>query len=356
MLSACVAGQEQLQWQPVGYDTIQGWDADHHAEALIAFIKSCQSPKKTNHAMADLLDNQQWQRACNKAEALPALTRETAKHFFESNFTPYRLTTNRRTEGLLTGYYIPVVNGSLQRTQAYRYPVYAVPPDLTRPYFTRKEIEAGALSGKGLELAWFDDPVIPFFIQIQGSGRVRLPDGKMVDVQYADKNGHAYTAIGKVLLDEGKLTKQEVTMDGIKKWLREHPQEAPDIMNRNASYVFFSLADAERLPKGSQGIPLTPERSLAIDHTVLPYGLPVFVQTLQQFNDEVTQRFEKLLITQDRGGAIKGPLRGDIFFGQGADAGDVAGDQKFKGWWTVLIPTEEKNIPLEAGDEEALDS
>lgn len=329
-----------------------GWHQDQHAEALIAFIRSCQNPKHTNAALLKVIDMTQWKRVCTQAQALEDVSRTKARHFFESNFTPYRLETDRRSEGLLTGYYIPVVSGSLIKTDHYRYPVYGVPSDLKRPYFTRKEIEQGALAGKGLELMWFDDPVIPFFIQIQGSGRVRLPDGHTLDLQYADKNGHEYTAIGKVLYEEGKLTKSELSMDGIQRWLRAHPDQAQDIMNRNESYVFFTKAAAEHLPKGSQGIALTPERSLAIDHTVLPYGLPVFIQTLQQFNEDRVIRFHKLLITQDRGGAIKGPLRGDIFFGQGEEAGKLAGDQKFNGQWIALIPTPLKSMSNEPENDE----
>ena len=169
---------------------------------------------------------------------------------------------------------------------------------------------------------------------------MKLPNGHIIELQYAEKNGHGYTSIGKVLLDRGELERKNISMQSIKQWLVDHPDDMMEVLNTNASYVFFKRAEAEALPVGSQGVPLTPERSLAIDHNVLPYGLPIWLDTTVQPGEEHYASLDKLMITQDRGGAIKGPLRGDIFFGQGDKAAERAGKQKFTGRWIALIPKE----------------
>lgn len=344
-LAACAAQTEKIYLKPISYNAIITWNADRHAEALYTFLRSCKKPKSTKNQLSPWINDAAWQEACAAGAALKDRSHEAARRFFETYFIPCILTSDKRTEGTLTGYYIPVMSGSLKKEGPYKHPAHGVPKDLERPYFTREEIANGALDEKGVEVAWFKDPVMPFFMQIQGSGRVKLPNGKFVDLQYADKNGHGYTPIGRTLLDEGVLTRDNISMQSIRQWLYDNPDEAQRVMNTNESYVFFKRADAETLPVGSQGVPLTPERSLAIDHSVLPYGLPVYIETAVHYAQDNTRRFTKLLITQDRGGAIKGPLRGDLFFGQGDKAEVRAGKQNSKGRWIVLIPIrpEKKN-------------
>ena len=330
-----------LEWQSVAYDNIPRWEQDRHSEAFVNFIRSCRKPKQTKHGLSEMVDKTVWQETCEQAEALGTVSADQAKAFFEEYFTPYKLSTNLKEQGLLTGYYIPVLEGSLTKSKDYTWPVYARPDDLKKgePYFTHAEINAGALDGRGLEVMWLRDPVMGFFMHIQGSGRVRLPDGKMADLLYDGKNNRAYTAIGRTLIDQGELTKENVSLQSIRDWLYANPDRAQEIMESNESYVFFRRENAEQLPLGGQGVPLVPERSVAVDTSVLPYGLPVYVSTQVLGKGEKMRQFSRTLITQDTGGAIKGPLRGDIFFGQGDDAEARAGGQQFKGTWYLLVPT-----------------
>jgi membrane-bound lytic murein transglycosylase A len=341
LLAACTAAPETLQWHPITYQDIPGWQQDRHAEALQAFRHSCTKPKPSQAAILPLIDKDAWKEACAEAERIQGGSHQQARHFFEYYFTPYQLTTNQRQTGLLTGYYVPVFNGSLQRTERFAYPVYGLPDDIVKgqEYFSRAEIDNGALANRGLELTWVEDPVMLFFLHIQGSGRLRLPDGQMIELRYAGKNNQAYVAIGKILLDRGEIAKEDLSLQSIRQWLYDHPQEAQSIMHANPSYVFFTRHDAESMPPGAQGATLTPERSIAIDPSQLPYGLPVFISTRITDAKGHEKPFHRLLLTQDTGGAIKGPLRGDLFFGQGEDAEPRAGSQKQSGEWVALIPT-----------------
>ncbi|MCI5050017.1 MAG: MltA domain-containing protein [Rickettsiales bacterium] len=337
---ACTPASEKLRYSKSSFAGLSGWEEVRLGPVFGAYLRSCASPKASAHQLKALYDEADAQAVCAKAKQLRSPKEAQLRTFFETYFTPYALKSDRgRTLGLLTGYYIPLEEGSLTRTNRFKYPAYAVPSDLKQPYFSREEIENGALEGKGLELVWFDDKTIPFFIQIQGSGRVRLRDGRIIELQYADKNGHEYTAIGKVLIERDEIPRSEISLQSIKKWLQDHPDQADEVMNMNASYVFFKRAEAESLPLGAQGVPLTPEHSLAIDQNVLPYGLPVYIRTMAQHSEEAYGDFRHVLVTQDRGGAIKGPLRGDIFFGQGKDAEERAGRQKYSGAWVALVPT-----------------
>lgn len=338
-LAACTTQPEKLQWQAVDYSHVTGWETDRHAEALQAFSDSCRKPKKTDHAIKPIIDEAAWREACTVALSMQTPTQNQARAFFESYFVPYRLTTDQRQEGLLTGYYIPIFNGSLAPDNRYYWPVYKRPADLGKdPYLTRAEIDNGALRNRGLEIAWVGDPVMLFFLHIQGSGRLRLSDGRMVELRYDGKNNRAYVAIGKLLIERGELTKENVSMQTIRQWLYDHPGEAMQLMQENPSYIFFKLSDAESMAPGAQGVALTPERSLAIDPKFLPYGIPVFLNTTNINPAYQVKPFHQLLITQDTGGAIKGYLRGDVFFGQGEEAEELAGMQKQSGSWTVLVP------------------
>lgn len=340
-----------ISLKPVSFAEIEGWTGDDHAAAFAALLKSCSKKSARDET------------ACQEALGLgEKVDRAAARRFFETHYVPHRV--EGVPPGLVTGYYEPEVSGSRERSDKFQVPVYGRPddivqvkPDLLRafyndqrsvmrkdgeqlvPYYTRAEIEAGALAGRGLELLYLDDPVELFFMQIQGSGRVRLTDGTWVRLGYAAKNGHSYTSIGKRLLERGEKPPQGLTMQGLKSWLRADPARGRALMHENASYVFFRelpRAEADKGPVGAQGVPLTPGRSLAVDASYHSLGTPVFV-TAPDLAVEGTP-FRRLMIAQDVGSAIKGPQRGDIFFGTGDAAGAIAGTTKEPARFYILLP------------------
>lgn len=308
-----------------------------------------------------------WLPACATAAATAAATPDAARAFFAAAFVPYRVTDRGDADGLFTGYYEPLLRGARAPDARYRHPLLGRPADLVSvdlgqfdpelegrrvagrvaggrlvPYPDRAAIERGALAGRGLELLWVDDPVDRFFLEIQGSGQVRLPDGGTVRVGYADQNGHPYRAIGKDLIASGAIAKEQVSMQAIRAWLETHPDEAPAVMARNPSYVFFrelpDLAGASG-PLGAQGVPLTPGRSLAVDRKFLPLGAPVWLDATAPY-PEGERPLRRLLVAQDTGGAIRGPVRGDVFWGAGPEAERLAGRMKSPGRLFVLLPRE----------------
>jgi membrane-bound lytic murein transglycosylase A len=306
-----------------------------------------------------------WATACAHAQTVPDRDPEAARAFFEANFRPYALsnTATNDPNGLFTGYYEPEVAGSLAPSAVYRTPLLGKPPDLMQvdlgafaedlkgrkiigrvaggalvPYFDRAQIEAGALSGERLEILWLADPVDAFVLQIQGSGRVRLPDARIVRVNYAAENGRPYVAIGRVLVDRGDLKLGAVTMPAIRAWLAAHPDQAATVMNQNPSYVFFSETTGLRPdqgPPGSLGANLTPGRSAAVDRRFIPLGAPLFVSTTDPLDGAPLRR---LMIAEDTGGAIRGPVRADLFWGWDKDAATRAGLMKAQGNAWILLP------------------
>jgi membrane-bound lytic murein transglycosylase A len=264
-------------------------------------------------------------------------------------------------EGLITGYYEPVLRGSRKASAVFRHPVYGLPDDLlvvdlaearpelkgmrlrgrlegrrVVPYWTRADIDNGRAPLRGRELLWVDDPLDAFFLQVQGSGQVRLENGEVLRLGYADQNGHAYTSVGRVLVERGDLTVEEASMQGIRAWARNNPERMTELLNQNASYVFFrELAPGSPGPVGSLGTPLAAGRSLAVDPRVIPMGAPVFLLTRMPGSGEPIQR---LLAAQDTGGAIKGAVRADLFWGSGDEAGRLAGVMREPGRLWVLLP------------------
>ena len=350
----------------IGFDRLPGWNADHPAEALAPFVAGCAK-------MGDALGGSgeaavrggsasAWQLACDAARAVPA-NDAAARSFFESGFQPYAITADGRDQGLFTGYYEPEVNGARSPRAGFEVPLLSKPSDLIQvdlgafaddlkgrrvgarlaagalvPYYDRSEIVAGALHGKRLELLWLANPVDAFFLEIQGSGRVRLVDGHVVRVTYASQNGRPYVAIGKVLAEQGAIPLEQVSMQSIRAWLEAHPSEAESVMDRNPSYVFFRELTGTRPdqgPPGALGAALTPGRSVAVDRSYLPLGAPIFIDTTDPIDGTALQR---LTVAQDTGGAIKGPVRADVFFGWGADAENRAGRMRQQGHAYVLLP------------------
>jgi membrane-bound lytic murein transglycosylase A len=344
-LPSCSLMSDRLVLKQSQFSQIDGWDKDSHASALVAFEKSCEKfnslppENKLNGTVGGTYA--QWQSVCNKLPAAENIDDIVAKQFFESNFTPYKASNWWKSEGRFTGYFEMGLEGSYTRHDEYQYPIYKKPNDLKegQKYLTRADIESGALKGKKLEIAWVNDPVRLFFLQIQGSGRIHMDDGSVLRVGYAGKNGYGYVPIGRVLIDRGYFTKEQMSAQAIKKWLYENPGQMDEVMNQNPSYVFFREI-GEDGPIGAQGVALTAERSLAVDKRFVPYGAPVFVDVSINGATENNKSFKKLCIAQDTGGAIRGPVRGDVFFGYGDEAEELAGYQNSLGKYFILLPKE----------------
>ena len=334
------------------WEAVSGWRNDNPQLAWSAFIASC----------GVLKSQSAWQSVCSVASALNDPSRELLRQFFENSFTPYQvINPDGGDEGLITGYYEPLLRGSRKRTASYRYPVYAVPDDLlvldlaelypelkdlrlrgrvegrrVVPYFSRAQIESGAAPVTGKEIVWVDDAVELFFLQIQGSGRVRLDNGEMIRLGYADQNGYPYRSIGRLLIDRGDLPLERTSMQGIKAWAKQNPDQLQDLLNHNASYVFFRELPADLPgPPGALGIPLTARRSVAVDPRYIPLGAPVFLSTTMPNS---RQPLNQLMLAQDTGGAIRGAVRADFFWGFGDEAGALAGRMRQSGKMWVLLP------------------
>ena len=360
-----------VSYQPLSFAQIAGWDEDDHGAAFKAFLNSCgrvvtaarerTATDKAPPPPAALV------AVCAAARELPGpVGKAAAKAFFEQNFTANAVAHNG-SPGLLTGYYEPVLQGSRTPQGDFQTPVYKRPPDLvnlvdetqraaaasglsharktdkgTEPYPTRAQIEQGALKGRDLELVYLADPVELFFLQVQGSGRVKLTDGSVIRIHYDGKNGHPYSSIGRYLIDKGLLAADKVSMGALKRWLKADPERAKHVLWQNASYVFFrELKGPEsKGPLGAMNTQLTPGRSLAVDTSHHALGLPIFVSGEGMTHVVKSGAFNRLMIAQDVGSAIKGPERGDIYFGSGDAAGRLAGVTKHAGKFIVLLPKE----------------
>ena len=351
----------QLTLAPVGFDALPGWRDDHTAEALAAFIKSCvvldhQAESATVGPAALGIKASAWRTPCAAARSTPS-NDAAARNFFAQQFTPYRVGNNGNSDGLFTGYYEPLLHGARQAGGRDRTPILKRPPDLVMvdlgrfrpawhgeriagrvvagnliPYPSRAEIEHGALNANQLALLWVDDPVDAFFLQVQGSGRVELPNGSYVRLGYDGQNGQTYVAIGKVLVDRGELTADNVSLQSIRAWIKAHPDQAAALMDQNPSYVFFREQPGDG-PIGSEGVVLSPGRSLAVDRNFVPLGAPVYLAA-----DGNNLPLHRLMVAQDTGGAITGPVRGDVFWGFGPDAEAKAGAMRARGAYFLLLP------------------
>ena len=359
----------QTVYRLVSFARLDGWGADTHAAALPAFQRSCAAFDRLPadrpigpHGLGGVAGD--WREVCGAAMAIAPGDHAAARAFFERHFTPVAVSGGGRRGGLFTGYYEPLLNGSLDAHPDYPVPLYRRPPELVtvdlgrfrddlagrriagsvsdgrlRPFASRRQIDAGALDRRGLELVWVDDPVAAFFLHIQGSGRVRLADGTLLRVGYDGPNGHPYTAIGRVLIARGALEAEDVSLQTIRAWLQANPDAAAEVMAANASYVFFRQLDGDG-PVGAQGVALTPGRSLAVDRTVWPLGAPVWLDSAHPHADEPQTMvpLRRLMVAQDTGGAIRGAVRGDVFWGPGADAEIIAGHMKSPGRYVMLLP------------------
>jgi membrane-bound lytic murein transglycosylase A len=332
--------EPRLTLAPARFDALTGWGEDRVAAALPALLRSCRKllTKPENAPVAktttpDFGINGDWRPACAAAAAVPDGDETAARQFFEANFVPFLAANHGDPDGLFTGYFEIGLHGSRKRGGAHQTPLYRRPPDPGR--YTRAEIEDGALSGQGLELLWVDDPIAAFFLEIQGSGRVKLPDGTVVRVGYDGKNGKPYVPAGRLLVERGELSRDKATMDAIRRWMAENPKKAAALRRENPSFVFFREISGEG-PLGAQQVPLTAGRSLAVDRAFIPLGVPIWIDVQQRFAPYETTR--RLVVAQDTGGAIKGPVRGDLFWGHGKEAAAGAGAMNARGRYYLLLP------------------
>jgi membrane-bound lytic murein transglycosylase A len=369
LVSGCAAlpTAETAGLTPVAFNDLPGWPESHPAQAMPPLLLTCErlalSPPDLTlggNGVAKRLGGQggDWLQACSDARAVPPADDAAARAFFEHDFIAYALPG----DVLFTGYDEPQVDGARQRGGPYQTPLLRRPDDLVQatlddfqpglagsisgrvadgrlvPYYDRAAIERGALDEAALSLAWLADPVDAYVLQVQGSGRVRLPDGSVLRLGYAGKNGLPYVPLGRVMVQRGLLPAGGVTMQSVRGWLEAHPDHAGALMDANPSYVFFRvLADAapDQGPPGTLGVPLTPGRSLAVDRAAVPLGAPVWVATSDPLDGRPLRR---LMMAQDTGGAITGPGRADIFFGWGAAAEAAAGRMQGSGKAYVLLP------------------
>ncbi len=330
---------------PVSFEAVPGFASDDHAAALRTFRATCSSIVAGAAPLRSALPAPAGLRAaCQAALALgTAADATTARQFFETHFTPRRL-----PDAFLTGYYEPVVEGSLTPTAQFATPLLARPPGASTATFPdRAAIEAGALGEQALPLVYVADPVEAFFIHVQGSARIHLPDGSLRRLAYAGRNGQPYTSIGRVLVETLGIPPAAMGLTQLKAWIRAHGQkpgeEGAALMARNRSFIFFAFdatLSPEAGPVGGAGVSLTPLRSLAMDRTLWPYGLPVAIDALLPWKGEAATPFQRLMVAQDTGAAIRGPARGDIFFGSGPDAAARAGALRHPGTLFILWPRE----------------
>jgi membrane-bound lytic murein transglycosylase A len=337
------SGPRRFGLEPVSFDRLSGWTQDHISAAVPGFLKSCarfltradSAPLDSVAMSVDFGRVGDWRSLCEAAEALPSRDDAAAREFFEKGFTPFALADYGNAEGLFTGYYEIELNGSRQRHGRYQIPIYRKPSDLGPESPTRAEIEDGALAGRGLELLWVDDPIDAFFLQIQGSGRVRLNGGGTVRVGYDGQNGRPYVPVGRLLIERGVIPRDKLTMAAIRSWMKQNPEAGAALRRDNPSYVFFREVKGDG-PVGAEGVALSAERSVAVDRTLVALGIPVWLEADERF--AAADNVRRLMVAQDTGGAIKGPVRGDVFWGTGDAAGNRAGVMNASGRYYLLLP------------------
>jgi len=357
---------------PLAWSDLDQWQQDNHVEGFTVFRASCRAVVGQERAGKDERPILPALAAtCRRAMAMHGTpSPEQARMFFEANFRPVRITKLGDSAGFLTGYYEPIVDGSRFPTQIFNVPVYRRPPDLVPPagyvkgqgfpntgksmrrladgslvpYYERGDIENGVFDGQHLEICYLKDPIDLFFIQIQGSGRVRLEDGTILRINYDSHNGYPYTAIGRILIERGLVPRDEMSMERIRQWMNTAgPLAGKELRSHNRSYVFFRIVglSGDEEPAGAQGVPLTPQRSIAVDKLLHVYGSPFYIEAELPISTALPQtKWRKLMIAQDTGSAIVGPARADLYFGAGDEAGRIAGRFRHQGKFALLVPRE----------------
>ena len=338
ILTNC-AKQRYINLEKKNFSSLQYWSKDKHAKALSAFKKSCNIGVK-KLSKADIFKNipshlvqSEWNNTCKLAK-----TTTDPKKFFEDNFTPYLVKSRKGDKGLFTGYYEVELEGRVIKTSKYRHPVY-LHSNKVNTKISRSVIEKGALKGKKLEVAYVADKVGLFFMHIQGSGKIRIGPKSYIKLGYAGQNGHPYYAIGSHLIKNKLIDKDTASAESIIKWLNKNPHKSAKVMNLNESFVFFKVR-REHHPVGAMGVEVTPMRSLAVDPSYIPLGLPLWLETSypKENNSQPFRPFNRVMVAQDIGGAIKGAVRGDVFFGSSKKAERYAWYMKNMGRYFILVP------------------
>lgn len=363
---------DELSLKPVSFAGLPGWPSTDARPAFNAFVASCK--RIVARADADAFGGaavygvvREWRPACAAASGSGPMSAAALRQFFETWFQPAQAANRQEPVGLFTGYYEPELAGSRKAKGQFQTPLYARPSDLVSvdlgsfrpalkgeriagrvdggrlvPYATRSDIVGRGLKGRSKAVVFVDDPIGAFFLQIQGSGRVRFKDGKVVRVAYDGQNGHSYTAVGRILVERSEIARENLSMQSIRAWLSANPAKAHALMNENASFVFFKelpIADARLGADGAQGVPLTPEASLAVDLRFHGLGAPMWIEATAPSDGTAPDApFQRLVVAQDTGGAIRGPVRGDVYWGAGAKAESIAGRMAHKGKLFVLLP------------------
>jgi membrane-bound lytic murein transglycosylase A len=328
----------------VGFAALDGWSSDRTAAAIPTFLRSCAqflkladaAPFSASVGGAVFGRIGDWRPLCREAAVLQPGDGPAARRFFERRFEPMAIADYGDENGLFTGYFEIELRGSRRRDGHFQTPIYRRPPEpalATR--YPRAEIDAGALSGRGLELIWVDDPIDAFFMQIQGSGRVRLKNGRTIRLGYDGDNGRGYVPVGRLLVERGEIARDKLSMAAIRAWMLRHPAAGESLRRQDPSYVYFREVHGAG-PVGAEQVVLTPRRSIAVDPAYLPFGAPLWLQAEEQFHPGAALR--RLVVAQDAGGAIKGPVRGDLFWGTGSEAGREAGAMDARGSYFVLLP------------------
>jgi membrane-bound lytic murein transglycosylase A len=329
--SSSIASFSAVSWQ-----ALPGWQEDDLTQAWPAWLKSCDALRRRSSEV-------NWRQVCAQASSLSGRDSQGIRQYFENYFQAYEIRNNSGSEtGLITGYYEPVMNGSLTRTSVYSIPLYAYPnawkKSKPNPGPARADlISSGML--KGSEIAWVQDPVAAAFMQIQGSGKIRLEDGRMLRLGYAGTNDQPFKSFAQWLLDRKEITRSEATMQGISQWAKRNPDRVNEMLNANPRFVFFKElpgnVEADLGPNGALGVPLTGERSIAVDLQAMPLGAPVFLAITKPLS---SQPLQKLVMAQDTGKAIVGGVRADYYWGSGEAAGEMAGRMKQNGKMWLLLP------------------
>jgi len=365
---------ETMSLEAVSFTALDGFSEDDLLAAFEVFAKSCRAIADHRIPLRAALDPPPvFIEICHRALAFPPRDTRGARQFFETYFEPHRVRVTAKAgdaAGFVTGYYEPVVEGALTPDADFSAPIFARPDDLVtlpqgenlaspdgplqaakatpgglQPYPDRAAIEAGALGNQARPLVWLKDKAEAFFIHVQGSARVKLRDGPEARLTYAGRNGHPYSSIGKILVEEETIAPQQAGMAGLKQWIRDKGQAPGEagaaLMLRNKSFIFFALSDVlsdRDGPVGAQGVSLTPLRSLAVDRSLWFYGLPYWIEAEIPWASSTAQKFRRLMIGQDTGSAIVGAARGDLFFGSGDEAGARAGEIRHPAAFTVFLP------------------
>lgn len=349
--------------QITAFSALPDWSRDRQGDALIALRKSCPALRAgpTSVIGQHSVRADDWAAICRAADKIAANDNTTARKFFERWFQPYLVTSDAGSMGLFTGYFEAELRGAKTRSATYNVPLHGLPRDLINidlghfdrklkghtvigrvekgrfyPYHRRGDIQKGAIDGTAPVIAWVDNSIDAFLLHVQGSGRVKLDDGEVLRVGYAGNNGHGYVSIGKALIKQGELAPGRAGWAAIRKWIERNPQKEAALLAQNPRYIFFRIITGDG-PIGSQGVALTPRRSLAVDRKYIPLGFPLWLDTVWPGGGD-PRPLRRLMIAQDTGSAIKGPVRGDFFWGYGNDALAEAGRMKSSGRYFLLLP------------------